>query len=54
MSAPQSVLLRLMIMVAQVLLVEDDGTVAEVLRAYLTRAGYQVEWSSDGSEAAQL
>jgi CheY-like chemotaxis protein len=41
-------------MAARVLLVEDDVTVAEVLRAYLTRAGYQVEWSGDGSEAAQL
>jgi DNA-binding response OmpR family regulator len=43
-----------MIMAARVLVVEDDATMAEVLRAYLTRAGYQVEWSGDGSEAVQL
>src|SRR5215211_6946735 len=43
-----------MIMTARVLVVEDDVTMAEVLRAYLTRAGYQVEWSGDGSEAVQL
>ena len=48
---PQSRLLRLMIMAARVLVVEDDVTMAEVLKAYLTRAGYQVEWSGDGSEA---
>ena len=41
-------------MAARVLVVEDDVTMAEVLRAYLTRAGYQVECSGDGSEAAQL
>ncbi len=31
-------------MTARVLVVEDDVTMAEVLKAYLTRAGYQVEW----------
>jgi len=41
-------------MAARVLVVEDDVTMAEVLRAYLTRAGYQVECSGDGGEAAQL
>ena len=41
-------------MAARVLVVEDDVTMAEVLKAYLTRAGYQVEWSGDGSEAVQL
>jgi DNA-binding response OmpR family regulator len=41
-------------MTARVLVVEDDVTMAEVLRAYLTRAGYQVECSGDGGEAAQL
>ena len=41
-------------MAARVLVVEDDATMAEVLRAYLTRAGYQVEWTGDGSEAVQL
>jgi DNA-binding response OmpR family regulator len=43
-----------MIMTARVLVVEDDVTMAEVLKAYLTRAGYQVEWSGNGAEAAQL
>jgi len=41
-------------MTARVLVVEDDVTMAEVLKAYLTRAGYQVEWSGNGAEAAQL
>lgn len=41
-------------MAARVLVVEDDVTIAEVLRAYLTRAGYHVEWTGDGSEAVQL
>jgi DNA-binding response OmpR family regulator len=43
-----------MIMAARVLVVEDDVTMAEVLKAYLTRAGYQVDWSGDGSDAVQL
>jgi len=43
-----------MIMAARVLVVEDDMTMAEVLKAYLARAGYQVDWSGDGSEALQL
>ena len=43
-----------MIMTARVLVVEDDVTMAEVLKAYLMRAGYQVELSGDGGEAAQL
>jgi DNA-binding response OmpR family regulator len=43
-----------MIMTARVLVVEDDVTMAEVLRAYLTRAGYQVDLSGTGGEAAQL
>jgi len=51
---PPSRLPRLMIMAARVLVVEDDVTMAEVLKAYLTRAGYQVDWSGDGSEAVQL
>jgi two-component system, OmpR family, response regulator ResD len=42
-----------MIMAARVLVVEDDATTAEVLRAYPTRAGYQVECTDDGGEAAQ-
>jgi DNA-binding response OmpR family regulator len=50
----QSQLLRLMIMAARVLVVEDDVTMAEVLKAYLTQAGYQVDWTGDGSEALQL
>ncbi len=33
----------------QVLLVEDDPTVAEVLVAYLERAGYRVRWEDDGA-----
>jgi DNA-binding response OmpR family regulator len=36
---------------ARVLVVEDDTTVAEVLTAYLQRAGYHVEHCADGSEA---
>ena len=41
-------------MAATVLVVEDDPTMAEVLLAYLGRAGYRVEWCADGTEAAQL
>ena len=41
-------------MTATVLVVEDDPTMAEVLLAYLGRAGYRVEWSADGTEAAQV
>jgi len=38
-------------MSARVLVVEDDPTMAEVLNAYLTRAGYEVIWVTDGNEA---
>jgi DNA-binding response OmpR family regulator len=41
-------------MAARVLVVEDDRTMAEVLIAYLGRAGYQVDWSADGAEAVQV
>ena len=41
-------------MAARVLVVEDDVTVAEVLIAYLSRAGYELDWAQNGSEAAQL
>ena len=40
-------------MPARVLVVEDDSTMAEVLVAYLARAGYEVSWATDGIEAAQ-
>jgi len=36
---------------AAVLLVEDDPTVAEVVLAYLQRAGYEPTWVADGVEA---
>jgi DNA-binding response OmpR family regulator len=39
---------------ARVLIVEDDPTMAEVLLAYLGRAGYDVQWSADGSAAAHI
>lgn len=42
---------RLPKVAARVLVVEDDLTVTEVLSAYLTRAGYEVAGSDDGSEA---
>ena len=38
-------------MAARVLVVEDDRTMAEVLIAYLKRAGYQVEWAKEGGQA---
>lgn len=38
-------------MPAQILVVEDDRTMAEVLLAYLRRAGYEVAWTGDGTEA---
>lgn len=41
-------------MPARVLVVEDDVTMAEVLLAYLTRAGYTVDWTTDGAEGLQL
>jgi CheY-like chemotaxis protein len=36
------------------LVVEDDRTMAEVLLAYLRRAVYETNWTTDGSEAHQL
>lgn len=41
-------------MPARILVVEDDRTVAEVLLAYLERAGYEVTWTTDGTEAVEL
>ena len=41
-------------MAARVLVVEDDLTMAEVLRAYLSRAGYQVDSSGDGNDALRM
>jgi DNA-binding response OmpR family regulator len=37
---------------ARILVVEDDRVIAEVLLAYLHRAGHEVTWCADGSEAA--
>ena len=45
---------RLASMSARVLVVEDDPTMAEVLQAYLTRAGYTVVWVADGTEALHV
>ncbi|MGQ0630406.1 MAG: response regulator [Sporichthyaceae bacterium] len=39
--------------VARVLVVEDDLTVAEVVLAYLRRAGYEVTHAADGAEALE-
>jgi DNA-binding response OmpR family regulator len=41
-------------MAARILLVEDDRLIAEVLRTYLVSAGHQVQWCSDGTEAASI
>ena len=41
-------------MSGRILVVEDDPTMAEVLVAYLRRAGYRTEWTGDGSEALLL
>ena len=41
-------------MYARILVVEDDRTMAEVLLAYLRRAGYETNWAANGSEAYQL
>jgi two-component system response regulator ResD len=38
-------------MTARVLVVEDDATVAEVVRSYLTHAGFEVESAADGPTA---
>jgi two-component system, OmpR family, response regulator ResD len=38
-------------MTARVLVVEDDATVAEVVRSYLARAGFTVEHAADGPTA---
>ena len=38
-------------MSARVLVVDDDATVAEVVRSYLTRAGFEVEHAADGPTA---
>jgi DNA-binding response OmpR family regulator len=38
---------------SRVLVVEDDLTVAEVVQAYLRRAGYQVEHAADGVAALE-
>jgi DNA-binding response OmpR family regulator len=43
-----------LIMPARILVVEDDRTMAEVLLAYLGRAGYETDWTADGAEAFQL
>ena len=40
-------------MAARILVVEDDHVIAEVLLAYLRRAGHDVEWCADGHEAAR-
>jgi DNA-binding response OmpR family regulator len=45
---------RLTNLAARVLIVEDDVTVAEVLIAYLSRAGYALDWAQNGADAAQL
>lgn len=41
-------------MAAQILVVEDDQVIAEVLLAYLRRAGHDVAWCANGSEAATV
>ena len=41
-------------MSARVLVVEDDETMAGVLLAYLTRAGYESLWASNGIEALDM
>jgi DNA-binding response OmpR family regulator len=41
-------------MLERVLVVEDDLTVAEVVLAYLRRAGYQVEHAADGRVALEV
>ena len=41
-------------MSGRILVVEDDPTMAEVLVAYLRRAGYRTEWTGDGNEALLL
>ncbi len=41
-------------MAARILVVEDDQVIAEVLLAYLRRAGHEVEWCADGNEAAHV
>jgi DNA-binding response OmpR family regulator len=41
-------------MAARILVVEDDRMVAEVLLAYLERAGYRVTWTTDGTEALEM
>ncbi len=38
-------------MAARVLVIEDDKMMAEVLIAYLDRAGYQVDWAAEGGTA---
>ena len=45
---------RLPVMAARVLVVEDDKTMAEVLVAYLDRAGYAAQWIADGGQALLL
>ena len=39
---------------ARVLVVDDDPTVAEVVRTYLANAGFQVEWAEDGVRALDV
>jgi DNA-binding response OmpR family regulator len=43
-----------MIMATRVLIVEDDPTMAEVLLAYLRKAGNRSDCAADGSQAAQF
>ncbi len=39
---------------ARVLIVEDDPTMAEILSAYLQRAGYELDWRRNGVDALQV
>ena len=41
-------------MTARVLVVDDDATVAEVVRSYLTHAGFEVEQAADGPTALSV
>lgn len=41
-------------MTARVLVVEDDATVAEVVRTYLERAGFEIQHAADGVTALSL
>ncbi len=41
-------------MAKRALIVEDDGNIAELLRLYLEKDGFEVAWAADGNQGVEL